>query len=103
MTVKGIDGDSGTFTRYTLKHSLGTSWSDSYSTCYGAGESSNCLSKDKGPMISTFHSGHGHGSGTYGVHIDECDVTHGSTDYTWYGNREPEASGHTGSAAIWLR
>src|SRR5690606_7409148 len=64
-TVVGIHGQTGTWTRYTKKHALGTSWTDTYPTGYGASESTTCLNPyDYGPFVTSAHCGsHNYASG----------------------------------------
>ncbi|MAA79172.1 MAG: hypothetical protein CL916_07910 [Deltaproteobacteria bacterium] len=101
VIVQGIVGDSSSYTRYTLASSLANSWSDSFPTGYGAGDSSTCLHQDTGPFITSIHSGsHNY---AYGRTTTECDVSAGSETYTHRGNYTASGTGHTGSAAIWFR
>ena len=101
-TVTGIVGTTWSGTRYTKANSLGTSWTDSYPTGYGASESSTCVQPYSfGPFITSVHSG----AGNYviGVEVNECDVVKGSLTYNHRQNYLHDGTGHTGSASIWLR
>ena len=101
VIVQGIVGDTSSYTRYTLASSLANSWSDSFPTGYGAGDSSTCLHENTGPFITSIHSGsHNY---PYGRVTTECDVVEGSESYTHRGNYTASGTGHTGSAAIWFR
>ncbi|MEC7985385.1 MAG: MopE-related protein [Myxococcota bacterium] len=101
VTVEGIVGDFGTYTRYTLANSLGNTWSDGYPTGYGAGDSSSCLHENTGPFITSIHSGsHNYGIGRT---TTECDIFAGSETYTYRGNYHVSSNGHAGSAALWFR
>ena len=95
VTVTGIVGHSWSGTRYTLQNVLGTSWSDSYPTGYGAADTTSCINHSGGPFITSFHSGSNSG---------ECCSVNGSMTYTHRSNYwAPSDPGHGGSAAIWLR
>ena len=102
VTVQGIVGDTGVYSRYTLQNVLGTSWTDTYPTGYGVADNSSCVNHNGGPFITSIHTGHGWHT-LYGSGVTECDVVNGSTSYTHRGNYTPSATGQTGSAAIWLR
>ncbi|MCB9795071.1 MAG: hypothetical protein H6741_20410 [Alphaproteobacteria bacterium] len=102
VTVEGIVGDSGTYTKYTLENVLGTSWTDTYPTGYGVADNSNCYNHNGGPFITSIHTGDGRGT-IYGTAISECDIGNGSYTYTHRGNYYASATGTTGSASIWLR
>jgi hypothetical protein len=100
VTVTGIVGDSSTYNRYTLQNVLGTSWTDSYPTGYGAADNANCYNHNGGPFLTSIHTGSGNtGNGTT---ITECDTT-GSLTYSHRGYYYPNSTGHTGGGAIWLR
>ncbi len=100
--VEGIQGTSWTGTLYTLRNVMGVSWTDSYPTGYGAMNDSDCLNTSSGVFAPSFHSGHG-GGGTYGSHIAECDVTHGSRNYNHRGIWVHDQNDRTGATALWFR
>jgi hypothetical protein len=102
VTVTGIVGETASATRYTKRNVLGTSWTDSFPTGYGAINSSSCLNHpEQGPFIPTIHSGfgfsHSHPS------ISECDIVNGSFTYNHWGQWSLNAGRHEGSNAVWLR
>ena len=99
IQVIGIVGDSGTYTKYTKRHVMGTSWTDTYPTAYGFADTSNCVNHDGGPMLTSVHSG----SDRAGGNESECDVNQGSTNYNHRGNYSPTSVDIVGGAAIWLR
>ena len=101
VTVYGIVGDTSSYSRYTLAASLSNSWTDSYPTGYGAGDSNICMHENAGPFVTAIHSG----SHNYplGITTTECDVSQGSTTYAYRGNYSASGTGETGSAAIWFR
>lgn len=101
VTVEGIVGDSGTYAKYTLENVLGTSWTDSYPTGYGVSDLDTCVNHNGGPFFTSIHSSVGHGT-TLGTAVTECGFT-GSLTYEHRGFYHANSTGHTGSAAIWLR
>jgi hypothetical protein len=103
VQVSAVHGATWSATHYTKANSLGVSWTDSYPTGYGAGNTSNCLQDyTVGPYVTSIHSSHGN-SGDYGPRINECDVTDGSLQYVHRGNYTHTGVNQTGSAAIWFR
>lgn len=59
VTVTGLKGDTGTWTRYTIKEAIGASWGDSYPSGYGCIENSTPKNAnwDYGPFFPSIHSG----------------------------------------------
>jgi len=109
VTVTGLKGETGTYTRYTIVESLGTSWGDSYPTRYGVTSDSTPLSSNTsdGPAFTSIHSGSGHGSSP-GSGVSSPDIgingyTGGALDYGYEGIRNATSSNHTGATVIWVR
>ena len=98
VTVEGIHNSTFSGTRYTLQNTLGTSWTDTYPTGYGAADTTNCVNHDGGPFITSIHTGDRRNG-----NFAECDVVNGRLDYTHRGNYTPENLNRTGSHAIWFR
>ena len=112
VTVKGIKGDIGTWTRYTITEAIGASWTDSYPTGYGAVDSSNPKSGnfDGGPFFPSIHSGSRNvAPGNPTVVSSSPDVgvngyTAGAQSYVyrgWYGIGI--GVNQTGQTSIWVR
>ena len=99
--MQGIVGDSFVGTKYTLRHVLGTTWSDTYPSGYGVADNTDCYNHNGGPFITSIHTGDGNSN--IGQVASECDVSNGSHTYTHRGNYHANSVGQTGSAAIWLR
>ena len=99
ITVTGIVGDNGVYQKYTKKHVMGVSWTDTYPTAYGFADTNSCTNHNGGPMITTVHSGSGRSGGSE----NECDVNEGSLVYSHRGNYSPTSLNITGGTAIWLR
>lgn len=75
VTVSTIKGAAWSGTRYTKANSLGTSWTDSYPTGYGAVDNSSCVQDwDYGIFVTSIHSGHGN-TNKHGTIVSECDVS----------------------------
>jgi hypothetical protein len=67
VTVTGLKGDIGTWTRYTKNKSIMVSWGDTFPSGYGAIENSNPMGNvtwDYGPFFPSMHAGSGSGRGT---------------------------------------
>ena len=88
VTVEGIVGDSSTYSKYTLQNSLGTSWTDTYPTGYGASDTNNCVNHDGGPFITSVHTGSHHYAWTGDLYYD-CGIQHGSFNYNHKGMYYP--------------
>ncbi len=102
-SLTAIVGESGSWTRYTKAHGLGVSWTDSYPTGYGAGDTTNCTQTyNSGAMIHSVHSGSHRGTSS-GTVTSECDLSNGSWTYDHRDNMTNSGTGATGSAAIWFR
>jgi hypothetical protein len=112
VTVQGIKGDIGTWTRYTITEALGASWADSYPTGYGAVTTSTPKSGtfDGGPFFPSIHSGsRGYTPGNPTVVSSSPDVgvngyTSGAQSYVfrgWYG--VGIGVNQTGQTSIWVR
>ncbi|MCO4761369.1 MAG: hypothetical protein KC502_07685 [Myxococcales bacterium] len=110
---KGDTNQTGK-TRYTFKHSLGATWSDSYPTGYGATNDSNCIGSSGmtvGPLFISVHSGDGRGKNGSRFYTKTCKV--GGKTITSIKTGQPYYSHHYhwlpnkwdqhGSVAIWLR
>ena len=109
VTVTGLKGQTGTWTRYTITESLGASWSDSYPTRYGvtSGTNPRSANTNDGPAFTSIHSGSGHGSSP-GSGVSSPDIgmngyTGGSFTYAYQGLRNATSSNHSGATAIWVR
>ena len=109
VTVTGLKGQTGTWTRYTLTESLGCTWSDSYPTRYGCTTASNPRSANTndGPAFSSIHSGSGHSGGGNGT-VSSPDVGTngygtGSLNYQYQGIRSATSSNYIGSKSIWVK
>lgn len=74
VNVSTIKGTAWSGVRYTKANSLGTSWTDSYPTGYGAVDNSSCVQNwDYGIFVTSIHSGHGNPGSNNNV-ATECDV-----------------------------
>jgi hypothetical protein len=106
VTLTRIDGGgSYSATQYTLRNSLGTTWTDTYPTGYGVSDNTNCYNHNGDAFVHSIHSGAYRGNTT-----NECDVHGGRSEYSHRGNYVDDAgagttagTGKTGSSAIWLR
>ena len=101
VTVQGIVGDSFVGTKYTLRHVLGTTWTDTYPSGYGVANTTTCYNHVGGPFVTSIHTGESNYN--IGSTVSECDISDGSLTYTHLGNYHATSTGQTGSAAIWLR
>jgi hypothetical protein len=112
FTVTGLKGDIGTWTRYTIKEAIGSSWGDSYPTGYGAIESTTPKNGtwDYGPFFPSIHSGSRNSAPTNPTVVTSSpDIgvngyTAGAQSYTyrgWYG--AGIAHGQTGQTSIWVK
>ena len=106
VTLTRIDG-GGTYSRtqYTLRNSLGVTWTDTFPTGYGVSDNANCYNHDGDTFVHSIHSGAYRGYAT-----NECDVSGGYGVYSYRGNWVDDAgggatagTGKTGSSTIWLR
>lgn len=106
VTLTRIDGGgSYSSTQYTLRNSLGTTWTDTFPTGYGVSDNANCYNHDGDAFVHSIHSGAYRGYAT-----NECDVGGGRGEYSYRGNYVDDAgggttagTGKTGSSTIWLR
>jgi hypothetical protein len=67
ITVSGLKGDIGTWTRYTKNKSIMNSWGDTFPSGYGGIENSNPMGNvtwDYGPFFPSMHAGSGSGRST---------------------------------------
>lgn len=104
VTVNTIKGTAWSGTRYTKANSLGTSWTDSYPTGYGAVDNNTCVQNwDYGIFVTSVHTGHGNSTNKIGTQVTECDVSQGSLTYAHRGLSTHNGTNVTGSAAIWFR
>ena len=108
VTVTGLKGQTGTWTRYTITESLGASWSDSYPTRYGVSSGSNPRSANTndGPAFTSIHSGSGHSGNPSGQSSPDIGMGgYGGSNltYTYQGLRNATSSNNTGATAIWVR
>ena len=109
VTVTGLKGETGTWTRYTTTESLGCSWTDSYPTRYGCTSSTNPkgANTNDGPAFTSIHSGSGHSNGGAGT-VSSPDVGTngygaGSVNYQYQGIRSATAANYIGSQSIWVK
>lgn len=108
VTVTGLKGQTGTWTRYTITESLGASWSDSYPTRYGVTSATNPRSANTndGPAFTSIHSGSGHSgapSGQSSPDIGMNGYVGSNLTYNYQGIRNATSSNQTGATAIWVR
>lgn len=112
LTVTGLKGDTGTWTRYTIVEAIGASWGDSYPSGYGCIESSTPKNANwnYGPFFPSIHSGSRNIAPsnptvvTSSPDIGVNGYTAGAQSYTyrgWYG----AGIGHsqTGQTSIWVK
>lgn len=102
VTVTRLHPSITSATRYTHRNSLGTTWSDSYPSGYGAGNTSNCQNFSSGPSVASIHSGSYRGTSS-GYDGQSCDVPRGSRHYYHRGNVFIDSYDNDGSSALWLR
>jgi hypothetical protein len=112
FTVTGLKGDTGTWTRYTIKEAVGASWGDSYPTGYGVVETTTPKNGtwDYGPFFPSIHSGSRNVAPSNPTVVSSSpDIgvngyTAGAQSYTyrgWYG--AGIAHGQTGQTSIWVK
>lgn len=105
VTVTGLKGDIGTWTRYTFTRSIGATWSDTYPTGYGLVDGSGVRgwNANGGPFFPSCQTGsqpRNNGDGwTAGP-----DVFNGHRTYTYRGWYRAQGSvNETGQTSIWTR
>ena len=108
VTVTGLKGQTGTWTRYTITESLGASWSDSYPTRYGVTSGANPRSANTsdGPAFTSIHSGSGHSGNPSGQSSPDIGMNgYGGSNFTYnyQGLRNATSANQTGATAIWVR
>jgi hypothetical protein len=103
VTVTGVKGEIGTYTRYTFTNQIGATWSDTYPTGYGAASSSSPRgwNGDGGPFFPSIHSGSQPRSA--GVVNAGPDVTGGQQSYYYRGWYGMAFTNGTGQMSIWTR
>lgn len=112
ITVTGLKGDIGTWTRYTITEAIGASWTDSYPAGYGCVESTGPKSGqwDYGPFFPSIHSGSRNVAPTNPTVVSSSpDIgvngyTAGAQSYTyrgWYG--AGIGVNQTGQTSIWVK
>lgn len=112
VTVTGLKGDTGTWSRYTIKEAIGASWGDSYPTGYGCIESSTPKNGtwDYGPFFPSIHSGSRNIAPSNPTVVSSSpDIgvngyTAGAQSYTyrgWYG--AGIGVNQTGQTSIWVK
>ena len=105
VTVVGLKGDTGTWSRYTFTRSIGATWSDSYPTGYGCVDGSGVRgwNANGGPFFPSVHTGsepRNTGDGWYAG----PDVYNGHRTYNYRGWYRPQGSvNQTGQTSIWTR
>lgn len=105
VTVTGLKGDTGTWSRYTFTRSIGATWSDSYPTGYGCVDGSGVRgwNGNGGPFFPSVHTGsepRNTGDGWYAG----PDVYNGHRTYNYRGWYRPQGSvNQTGQTSIWTR
>jgi hypothetical protein len=109
VTVTGLKGDSGTWTRYTITESLGASWGDSYPTGYGAISSTSPKSTNinDGPFFPCVFGGSRGDSGGGGwVASPDLGVngfSSGTRQESYQGWYRPGGRGNSGGMTIWVK
>jgi hypothetical protein len=112
VTVTGLKGDTGTWSRYTIKEAIGASWGDSYPTGYGCVETSTPKNGtwDYGPFFPSIHSGSRNIAPSNPTVVSSSpDIgvngyTAGAQSYTyrgWYG--AGIGVNQTGQTSIWVK
>jgi hypothetical protein len=115
VTVTGLKGETGTYTRYTSTQSLGATWGDSYPSGYGAIPNTTPIPTgewNSGPFFPSIQAG-SRSSGNNGnqnvVPINSSpDIgvngfTTGSRSYTYRGWYSATGTDYTGQTSIWVK
>ena len=109
VTVTGLKGETGTYTRYTFTEAIGATWSDTYPTGYGLGSNSSVRgwNGDGGPFFPSVHSGSrsGYAGGGFAAQPDVGvnGYVSGSRTYTYRGWYGVSSVNNTGQTSIWVR
>ena len=112
ITITGLKGDIGSWTRYTIVEAIGASWGDSYPTGYGCVSISTPKSGtwDYGPFFPSIHSGSRNVAPsnptvvTSSPDVGVNGYTAGAQSYTyrgWYG--AGIGVNQTGQTSIWVK
>ena len=105
VTITGLKGDVGSWSRYCFTRSIGATWSDTYPTGYGcvSGSGVRGWNSNGGPFFPSVHPGcepRNNGTGWY----SGPDVYNGRREYTYRGWYRPQGSvNQTGQTSIWTR
>ena len=102
VTVTGLKGETGTYTRYTQNKSLGATWNDAAPTGYGAIPNTNPKSDtwNSGPFFPSIHRNDGYvSSPDVGVN----GFVTGSLYYNFRGWYSATGTGNTGQTSIWVK
>lgn len=107
VSVTGLKGESGSWTAYTFRDSLGATWSDSYPTGYGVANTSNVRgwNGNGGPFFPSVHSGSSPRNNGTGWNAGP-DVTNGHSTYDyrgWYGRDGGIGVNQSGQTSIWVK
>lgn len=112
VTVTGLKGDIGTWTRWTFTEAIGATWSDTYPTGYGLVSNSTVRgwNGDGGPFFPSVHSGSRTTAAptnpalqTASPDIGVNGFQQGARSYSyrgWYGSTSVN---NTGQMSIWVR
>lgn len=111
ITVTGLKGETGTWTRYTIVEALGASWGDSYPSGYGFIESTSPknASWNNGPFFPSIHSGSRSPAANNAVVVSSSpDIGvngygAGARSYTYRGWYTAGGTGYTGQTSIWVK
>jgi len=107
VSVTGMKGESGTWTAYTFRDSIGVTWSDTYPTGYGFANTSNVRgwNGNGGPFFPSIHPGSSPRNNGNGWNSSP-DVTNGHLIYNyrgWYGRDGGIGVNQTGQTSLWVK
>ena len=107
VSVTGMKGESGTWTVYCFRDSIGVTWSDTYPTGYGFANSSGVRgwNGNGGPFFPSIHPGSQPRNNGNGWNSSP-DVTNGHRIYNyrgWYGKDGGIGVNQTGQTSIWVK
>jgi hypothetical protein len=109
VTVTGLKGEVGTFSRWTFTQAIGATWSDTFPTGYGLASNSNVRgwNGDGGPFFPSVHSSSRAGFTGQGFvaspDIGAGGFVSGSRTYTFRGWYGVLSVNNTGQTSIWVR
>ena len=107
VSITGMKGESGTWTAYCFRDSIGVTWSDTYPTGYGFANSSGVRgwNSNGGPFFPSIHPGSSPRNNGNGWNSSP-DVTNGHKIYNyrgWYGKDGGIGVNQTGQTSIWVK